>query len=159
MSNNNFTFDSEDTSTTSGISYDYNIPKEYRGTTTHSISCYKKANQYGACQNSQIVPPSPTSPMPEMFRYMKPHPMPKQNIRVNTYIPQNRDYYNKVLYGSNNSTYDLANKNTKDTYRVISMGNEVYTCGGLGSSIYTNPSEFKLGFNDVVAMNNANYFY
>lgn len=151
MIKNNFYFDDPITTTTAGMSYDYNIPKEYRSTATTSVSCYKLANQYGACKNAQIVPPSPTSPLPELFRIAKPHSMPKQNFSVNQYEPQNRSYYNNTLYGSPGMSYNLANKNSNDPYRVISMPNQALGCGGLGD-IY-EPNHFKYGFNDVTRYN------
>lgn len=149
MIENNFTIDSPNDTTTAGMSYDYNIPKEYRSTTTTSISCYKLANQYGACKNAQIVPPTPVSPLPEIFKCGKPHQMPKQNFSVDCYKPSNRSYYNPVLFGSSEMSYNLANQNTNDVYRVISMPNEALSCGGLGCNIYTNPDEFVPGFNDI----------
>lgn len=143
--------DNNNDSTTAGKSYSYNIPKEYKSTTTSAFPCYKTAKNYGACQAAQIVPPSPTSPMPELFRCMKPHPMPKQNFTTTGYVPKNRNYYNKVLYGSPAVVDSLANQNSNDNYRVISMPNQALSCGGLGK-IY-NPTEFKPGFNDISQYN------
>ena len=139
-------------STTSGISYSYSLPKEYRSTTTTNISTYKIAKEYGACKGAQIVPPTPSSPLPELFRHMRPHNMPKKYVVSNEYIP-NRDYHNRVLYNSSNSASQLANQNSTDTYRIISMPNSALSCGGVSSNIY-NPSHYKPGFNEVISSNN-----
>ena len=77
--------------------------------------------------------------------------MPKQNFLINQYEPQNRSYYNNTLYGSPGMSYNLANKNSNDTYRVISMPNQALGCGGLGD-IY-QPNHFTYGFNDVSRYN------
>jgi hypothetical protein len=134
-------------STTSGMSYSYNIPKEYRATSNINISCYKDLKNYGACQAGQIVPPSPTTVLPAIFNNIMPHSMPKnkQFITSTPHINYNRNYHNvngQGIYGS-----EGANKNTQDTYRKISMPNQSLACGGLGD-IYS-PNQFKPGFNDV----------
>jgi hypothetical protein len=142
--------DNKNCQTSSGLVYSYNIPKQYNGTTTSSVSCYKTAQNYGACQKAQIVPPSPTTVTPTIFELMKPHPF--KNKIVPTLYSSNDYSYRGYNNGSGNEQYgsDGANKNTNDTYRKISMPNEALACGGLGTDIYLK--KFEPGFNDVAYM-------
>ena len=42
--------------------------------------------------------------------------MPKQNFTTTGYVPKNRNYYNKVLYGSPAVVDSLANQNSNDEF-------------------------------------------
>lgn len=139
--------------TSSGMVYSYNLPREYKGTSTTSRSCYINSENYTGCKLNPIVPPTPSTSLPKIFLNNLPHPMPQNNINYssNDYQPSNRNYYNKVLYGSSNQHNYLANANTNGNYRVISMPNSYMSCGGLGYEFQQN--KFKPGFNDVSHQN------
>ncbi len=132
-------------STTNGKSYDYNIPREYLGTTTDPFPCYKKLATYGACKLGGIVPPTPATVIPDIFKCEKPHPyhpgMSNKMKPDNCNFVGNRHYYNEIGGG--------ANTNTQDTYRKISMPNQALSCGGLGNGYLSNIPDFRPGFNDI----------
>lgn len=139
-------------STSAGLVYSYNIPQEYRSTGTSSISCYKQAKNYGSCRAGQIVPPTPTTIVPQIFLNLKPHSYKPKVLyqEVPPFVNYNRNYnrnYNNAT-GSGPYGSDGANSNTQDTYRKISIPNSALSCGGLGSDT-VGVSNFKPGFNDV----------
>jgi len=130
----------------SGMVYDYNLPKEYTGTSSNARTCYIKTYQYNPSKCAQIMAPVPTSVTPFIFENAKPHDMPKEIQQPNNF-KYNRSYYNPVLYGSSNERDYLANQNSVDNYRMISMNGSFTSCNGTGMLYQQN--KLKKGFNDV----------
>ena len=131
--------------------YDYNLPKEYTGTTSNARACYIKTSEYGASKCGQIIAPTPTTVTPKIFENATPHAMP-QDTQKKTECNYNRNYYNPVLYGNSNEMNHLANKNSVDSYRMISMNDSFASCNGTGMLYQEN--KLKKGFNDV-----SGYYY
>ena len=68
-------------------------------------------------------------------------------LKKKTECNYNRNYYNPVLYGNSNEMNHLANKNSVDSYRMISMNDSFASCNGTGMLYQEN--KLKKGFNDI----------
>ena len=125
--------------TTAGMSYSYNLPKTYMGTSSSSYPCYKNLNQYGQCKGSNIIAPVPVPIIPTIFYNTKPHPMPKKQVPPGQML-YDKNGYQKTRYNDNN----LKNCGIDSPYKIIPetsfkwAGNEV-----------NMETHFKKGFNDV----------
>ena len=139
-------------STTSGMSYSYRLPSDYKATNTTSVSCYKDILNIGARGLNPIGAPTPSSPLPTIFSCKLPHAF-NPNYQTYNYKQDPRTMQGNGLYnnGGTGGAYGSQgpNKNTQDTYRNISMPNEALMCGGLGPTICNPKQMFVRGFNDV----------
>lgn len=128
--------------TTSGLSYSYNIPKEYKSTSTTSVSTYKNLSQYDACKGGTIVNPVPVSTIPQLFYNYKPH-----TFRVNTlnssgkkFSYTNSDFINPMGH-EKDGCFGNSQNHDKTVYRTIYQS--PYNWGGLSNEKYPK------GFNDI----------
>lgn len=125
--------------TTAGMSYSYNLPRQYKATTSSSYPCYKNLNQYGACKAGTIIAPTPVSLIPEIFYNMKPHPMPKKKVPISNML-YDENGYQRTKYNINN----LKDCGIDSPYRIIPEldPNQDW-------SQMSNVNHFKKGFNDI----------
>ena len=128
--------------TTSGLSYSYNIPREYKSTGTTSISSYKNLSEYDACKGGTIIDPTPMSTIPQLFYDVKPHP-----FKVNVFNPEhskfqyiNSDFLNSAE-SENDGCFGNSQNHNKTVYRTIYQS--PYNWGGLSNEKYPK------GFNDI----------
>lgn len=134
-----FQYNTQEKTTTSGMSYSYNLPQTYKGTTSSSYPCYKNLESYGACKGGTIIAPVPISLIPAIFYNTKPHAMPKK------IVPEGQMLYNKNGYQETKmNVNNLKNCGNGSPYRVMPQTN--FNCGGTQMDI---ESHFKKGFNDL----------
>ena len=128
--------------TTSGLSYSYNIPKEYKSTGTTNVSTYKNLSQYDACKQGTIINPTPMSTIPQIFYNDKPHPFKVKVFNpmhakiqyINSDFINSEESENQACFG-NSPNYD------KTVYKTIYQS--PYKWGGLSNQKYPK------GFNDI----------
>jgi hypothetical protein len=128
-------------STTAGNSYSYNIPKEYKSTTTSSFPCYKDLSGYGPCLGATIIPPLPMTVKPPIFYHATPHKyenkMPEDGLLL---YQSNGSLYQKPQNYKGNGNFFGHGTNPNDVqYKKIYQSG--YIWGGLGNKPYPPGSE------------------
>jgi hypothetical protein len=123
--------------TTAGMSYSYNLPKTYKGTSSSSFPCYKNLDQYGPCKDAAIIAPVPISLIPTIFYNTKPHPMPKKIVPPGQ-MAYNQNGYQQTKHNMNN----LKDCGEDSPYKIMPQTD--FSWGGR----MDNENHFKKGFND-----------
>jgi len=128
-------------STTSGNSYSYNIPKEYKSTTTSSFPTYKNLNQYGPCKGGTIIPPSPMTVIPPIFYHDKPHKYENKMSSDSLLLYQSNGalYQKPQNYNGDGNFFGYTTDPNKLQYKKIYQSG--YIWGGLANKPYPPGSE------------------
>lgn len=120
---------------TEGLSYDYNLPRTYTGTSSSSYPCYNKLAQYNVCPAGKIIPPTPTSVIPEIFYHNSPH---KFKVRVpgNAMFPYNNSLY--VTYEGSKDSQIFGYANDPNSTQYAQIYQTPYIWGGWANEPQTS---------------------
>jgi len=123
-------------STTSGNSYSYNIPKEYKSTTSSSFPCYKNLSKYGPCKSSTIISPIPTTVIPSIFYHAKPHKYENKisNDGLLSYQSNGSLFQKPQDYAGNGNFFGYSTDPNSVQYKKIYQSG--YIWGGLDNKPY-----------------------